>query len=178
MNNVIALRPAPSLAEQLWNMAPSLMRSRSGRTEVEKAIRSIKGEIAASELVGAFERYLAECPDYKRYRMGTCAAGPPGLHRWIRNRRWEAWLPDVAASLWGQASRATLTGTPDNPIRSALVQALGEGFVRSYIDPYPLVDGVLIVPEGKLTARARLLENRDNLRAAGVRAMRATCEPK
>jgi len=66
----------------------------------------------------------------------------------------------------------TLTG-PENALRDRLVQALGEGFVRSYIDPYELVDGVLIVPEGKLTARAKLLENRDRLRAAGLVSMRA-----
>lgn len=174
MTNVVALRPEPSLAERLWNAAPSLMRSRSGRTEVEKAVRAIKGEISPDALFGAFERYLAECPDYKRFRMGVNAAGPPGLHRWIRNRRWEAWVveksPTPHAPTMNGDSRSV--STPDNPIRTALVQALGEGFVRSYIDPFEMRDGVLIVPEGKLTARAKLLENRDKLRAAGVRAMK------
>jgi len=49
---------------------------------------------------------------------------------------------------------------------------LGEGFVRSYIDPFEMRDGVLIVPEGKLTARSKLLENRDRLRACGLVSMR------
>jgi hypothetical protein len=170
-SNVVALRPTASLAERLWNAAPSLMRSRSGRTEVEKAVRAIKGEISPDALFAAFERYLAECPDYKRFRMGTNAAGPPGLHRWIRGRRWEAWQPSAPGSEAG-APQGVVLEQPNNPIRTALVQALGEGFVRSYIDPFPIVDGVLIVPEGKLTARAKLLENRHRLRAAGLVSMR------
>ena len=171
MTNVVALRPTASLAERLWNAAPSLMRSRSGRTEVEKAVRAIKGEISPDALFAAFERYLAECPDYKRFRMGTNAAGPPGLHRWIRNRRWEAW-PTEITPIQNHASVPGRGEGPDNPIRTALVQALGEGFVRSYVDPYEIRDGVLIVPENKLTARSKLLENRDKLRAAGLVSMR------
>lgn len=170
--NVHILHPKPRLSEELWTLAPSLMRSRSSRTEVEKAVRAIRGEIDAGELVGAFERYLSECPDYKRYRMGTNGAGPCGLHRWIRNRRWEAWLPESGVLSPPSLPRCVGERQPDNTIRQALVQALGDGFVRSYIDPFELIDGVLIVPEGKLTARARLLEKRDVLRAAGVRAMR------
>ncbi len=172
MTNVVALRPTASLAERLWNAAPSLMRSRSGRTEVEKAVRAIKGEISPDALFGAFERYLAECPDYKRFRMGTNAAGPPGLHRWLRNRRWESWLVAERPANPPDNPRGG-SQSADNTIRQALVQALGEGFVRSYIDPFEMRDGVLIVPEGKLTARAKLLENRDRLRAAGLVSMRA-----
>jgi len=179
VSNVVALRPEPSVSEALWNAAPSPMRERSSRTEVEKAVRAIKKEIAASELLSAFHRYLAEDGDVRRWRAGTNSAGPPGLHRWIRNRRFEAWLTSsVNPTDHASTSRIGQQSEQENALRDRLVQALGEGFVRSYIDPYELVDGVLIVPEGKLTARARLLENREALRACGLKSMRATCEPK
>jgi hypothetical protein len=166
------LHAEPSVAQQLWKLAPSLMRSRSSQTETEKACKAVKGEIAASELVGAFQRYLSEDPDYARHRAGNNPAGPPALHRWIRGHRWEAWLtPSVNSGGHAEAATDSLNNA-DNPIRTALVQALGEPFVRSYVDPYEIRDGVLIVPENKLTARAKLLENRDKLRAAGLVSMR------
>jgi hypothetical protein len=171
MTNVVALRPEPSAFQIAWSEAPTLMRTRSSTKDAAKAWRDAAKEAGGPEaLLGAFRRYLAEDPDYRRFRMGASAAGPPGFHRWLKWGRWEAWL--VTAN----ASPSELCNGPgrdqDNPIRTALVQALGEGFVRSYIDPFPIVDGVLIVPEGKLTARARLLENRDKLRAAGLVSMR------
>jgi len=170
VSNVVALRPEPSAFQIAWSEAPTLMRTRSSTKDAAKAWRDAAKEAGGSEaLLGAFRRYLAEDPDYRRFRMGTSAAGPPGFHRWLKWGRWEAWLVDNHTP---RDATVTLTG-PENALRDRLVQALGEGFVRSYIDPYELVDGVLIVPEGKLTARAKLLENRDRLRAAGLVSMRA-----
>jgi len=169
---VVQLHPAKSVGERLWSLAPDIMRKRSSRTETDKeAVRAAKAAGGGDVLVAAFEAFLAGDDDYRRYRMGTNGAGPPGLARWLKWGRWEAWVADLQDRRMPSLPVRPGTGD-DNPIRAALVQALGEPFVRSYVDPYELVDGVLIVPEGKLTARAKLLENRESLRVCGVRAMR------
>ena len=150
-----------------------MMRTRSSTKDAAKAWRDAAREAGGPEaLLGAFRRYLAEDPDYRRFRMGTSAAGPPGFHRWLKWGRWESWLVAERPTSPPDNPRGG-SQSADNTIRQALVQALGEGFVRSYIDPFEMRDGVLIVPEGKLTARAKLLENRDKLRAAGLVSMRA-----
>jgi hypothetical protein len=163
---VVQLHPPRSVAAQLWEAAPPLMRTRSSVSAVEKAVKAVLKDAGGPDaLLAAFKRYLEEDPDLKAHREGKNHAGPQGLHRWLNGRhgrKWECWLEPVEPE------------TPENtdPVRAALVASLGEGFVKSYVDPYEIRDGVLIVPENKLTARARLLENRDKLRAAGLVSMR------
>lgn len=118
-------------------------------------------------------RYLAEDRDLKRGDHGA-----PGLHTWLADDRWKAWLPVGQATPSDAARRVAATAVfPDAELRAAVAASADEAFARSYLDPagWDAERKVLTPRTGaareRLQARVgRLLSGRGvTLAAAGVR---------
>lgn len=128
--NASSVRSVPDDAFTLaWKAYPALGRSRSKSQAKTKPIWRSAAAAAGGEdrLLAAVRRYLAEDTTHK----GEC--GPPAFDRWLRDGRWEHWLPGAG----GETSTTTLEAVFDGPtqIRAWASEHHGEPYARSYIDP-------------------------------------------
>lgn len=126
------VRPVPDDAFTLaWKAYPALGRSRSKSQAKTKPIWRAAANSAGGDdrLLAAVRRYVAEDTTHK----GEC--GPPAFDRWLRDGRWEHWLPGGtdADQASGPAPAAVFDGPPD--IRAWTADRLGEPYARSYVDP-------------------------------------------
>lgn len=136
----------PSDFEAAWKAYPHV----KGRSSKSKSLgywRRLSAPRRAL-LPAAIARYAKE----GREPREDC--GAPAMERWLRDTRYLDWLEasQVAASTW--------TGPPE--IRTALADALGEEFARSYLDPCAWQD----VPERGVIPRTNL--GADKLRKSAL----------
>lgn len=130
--NASYVRPVPDDAFTLaWKAYPELGRSRSKSQAKTKPIWRAAAKSAGGDdrLLAAVRRYVAEDTTHK----GEC--GPPAFDRWLRDGRWEHWLPTWtgADQASGPAPAAVFDGPPD--IRAWTAEHHGEPYARSYVDP-------------------------------------------
>jgi len=93
-----------------WSVLPKTMQARAGKkAKVWPEWRSAASQIGEERLLAALKRYLAEDPDYLR---GT---GGPGAHSWLKDGKWEHWMPST-----GGQTGATAKRFPDATIRAAV----------------------------------------------------------
>lgn len=80
--------------ELLWKLTPDVSRKRSSRKELATAIRALKGKHHPADLAYA----LKECiDDPQMVRDGHKYL--PAIHRWIRDGRYESFLPKSTSLL-------------------------------------------------------------------------------
>jgi uncharacterized protein YdaU (DUF1376 family) len=119
------VRQAPNAAkddgfERAWKAFPPLGRQRSKSQAKTLPIwrEAAKAAGGAERLANAVARYVREDATHK----GEC--GPPAFDRWLRDGRWEHWLPDSNAPNGGgsamspeliAARRALLQQAPESP---------------------------------------------------------------
>jgi uncharacterized protein YdaU (DUF1376 family) len=130
--NASSVRSVPDDAFMLaWKAYPALGRSRSKSQAKTKPVWRAAATAAGGEdrLLAAVRRYLAEDTTYK----GDC--GPPAFDRWLRDGRWEHWLP--GATVGSDAATPAPAAVFDGPeqVRAWVADHLGEPYARSYIDP-------------------------------------------
>jgi hypothetical protein len=100
--------------------------ARTSRTDPEAAAERwaelVDGGVSDADLAAAARAALAEDLDFKR-------RGPPGLQRWLGEKKFVAWLGR------GPAAVAERTRFADETVRCAIVGAKGEGWAASWLDP-------------------------------------------
>ena len=115
-------------------------------------------------LLAALKRFLREKPEKDGYTH-------PGLSVWLNQQRCDHWLEAVEKEVKRAAKEES---HPFPQVRSALVERLGEPFVRSYIDPARMFssgDRILITPATDY-GRRKLEEVKGALKASGIFGMR------
>lgn len=97
--------------QAFWLASGPQMRTRASQEKVWPEWRRVSGETGPEALIAALKRYMAEDKDYLR---GT---GGPGLHSWLKDGRWEHWLPSAGPA------RPSMTAKrfPDEAIRAAVL---------------------------------------------------------
>jgi hypothetical protein len=99
--------------------------SQNSRTNPEAAAAAWDGVVGAGvdpeRLAAAAMAALADDPDFKR-------RGPPGLQRWLAEKRYIGWLDRPA-------SAAQPKTFPDVDLRAAMVFDKGEAWTASWLDP-------------------------------------------
>lgn len=100
---VVHVDQSEEYSERIWKAATQPMRDRSTCREVLQAIKAVSRKISARDLLEALEAYVARDKDVR------AGIGQPGLHRWIKAERWDAWrdqsvkAPAMTADRWLQA---------------------------------------------------------------------------
>jgi hypothetical protein len=122
-------------------------------------------EVGEARLLAAVMACAAD-PDPKRGDHGY-----PGLHRWLHEKRYRAYLPAVGGG--GRGAGAGLGGrTPFGgpaEVRAAVVEAGGEAFAASFLDPAGW-DGArrVVIPKTSIAAERLRRSVGPALRALGV----------
>lgn len=106
-----------------WKAATEQGRKRSSQKQAWAEWRKATTVVPAAELAASMPRYVAGDEDCKR-------TGGPGLHLWLRGRKFEHWIG--AGTVGGEEAAATFDGPP--ALRASVVEVLGEAFARSWID--------------------------------------------
>lgn len=114
-----------------WKTYPALGRTRSKSQAKTKPIWQAAAKAAGGEepLLAAVRRYVVEDQTHK----GEC--GPPAFDRWLRDGRWEHWLPGGVGSVDEKVDTPAALFDGPAQIRQWAVDRHGEPFARSYIDP-------------------------------------------
>lgn len=146
-----------------WALLPATMKTRSdSRAKLRPLWDSHAKRLGGQDvLLGALRAYLKGDKDLPK-------SGGPGLQVWLRAERYDHWLEAENSVVIQDDDRPKLC----EPFRSRLVELCGEGWVISYVDMCNLDGTVLVVPEGKLTAMAKIRENARQMKAAGLTAVR------
>lgn len=136
--------------ETVWNAYPETGKAATNRERSRRAWDAALTDAEPVVVLEGVRRFAAS----KAARVGG-GARVPSLHRWLNERRWEAWatpgdLPSTAAR-W--------EGPPE--LRAAVVAAKGEAFARSWLDPCrfrspPGPDARPMLLTGSTLARDRL----------------------
>jgi hypothetical protein len=130
-----------------WDACPDRMRKRSESREKTWPIwRDQAAKAGGGALLrGAHAAYLRGDDDLKR-------TGGPGFHLWLKEGRWEHWIPKATAA----ATISTVwTGPPE--LRNAVVRETSGDFARSYLDTSIWQDGALVPRTGYAADKLRRL---------------------
>ena len=142
--------------DDAWQARSGQMRRRGdGLEKTRKVWNKAAAKVGHARLLEALKRYLRE------EKEPTC--GYPGLSVWLNGERYDHWLPDEAA--------VAKIERPPYPQRPALLLALGEPFVVSYIDPATIHPDGFITPATEY-AKGKLRERGRDLKAAGLVGIR------
>ncbi len=142
--------------DEAWALRAGQMRKRGdGQDKTRKLWNRHAAKVGQERLLEALRGYLRE----KEPTCGFC-----GLSVWLNGEKYDHWLPSAEA--------VAKIERPPYPQRPALIEALGEPFVVSYIDP------AVIHPDGWITpatgyAKGKLVEKGRELKAAGLVGIRA-----
>ena len=148
--------PKVSTFDDAWALRKGQMRTRGdGREKTRKLWDKAAGKVGSARLLEALRRYLRE------EKEPTC--GYPGLSVWLNGERYDHWLPSDEAP--------AIVAGQQYPQRSALLEALGEAFVLSYLDPCTFESDGFIIPRTEY-ARKKLLEVKHVLKQCGIAGMR------
>jgi hypothetical protein len=162
MGAVVIAFPEPPLKSEentfveAWALRAGQMRKRGdGQDKTRKLWNRHAAKVGQERLLEALRGYLRE----KEPTCGFC-----GLSVWLNGEKYDHWLPSAEA--------VAKIERPPYPQRPALIAALGEPFVVSYIDP------ATIHPDGWITpateyAKGKLRERGRDLKAAGLVGIRA-----
>lgn len=143
--------------DEAWACRAGQMRRRGdGSEKTRKLWNKAAAKIGHARLLEALKRYLRE------EKEPTC--GYPGLSVWLNGERYDHWLPDEAA--------VAKVERPPYPQRPALLAALGEPFVVSYLDPATIHDDGWITPATGY-AKGKLVEKAASLKASGIMGIRS-----
>lgn len=161
-DNVVHL-PAreASTFEQAWACRAGMMKKRGdGSDKTRKLWEKHAKKVGSARLLEALKRYLRE------EKEPQC--GYPGLSVWLNGERYDHWMPTSETVHDPSRPSAALAA---EPYRSKLILALGEPFVRSYVDPAEITDDGWIIPRTGM-ARDKLMEQKNALKAAGLVGIR------
>lgn len=146
----------PSTFDQGWAARTGMMKKRGdGSDRTRKLWEKAAKKVGSARLLASLKRYIRE------EKEPTC--GYPGLSVWLNGERYDHWLPDDSAAVQRQS--------PTYPQRAALVVALGEPFVKSYLDSGSFHGDGFFTP-GTETAMRKLEEIKGVLKAAGIAGFR------
>lgn len=106
-----------------WKAATDHGRKRSSQAKAWAEWRKAVKVLPGAELAATMPRYVAGDEDCKR-------TGGPGLHLWLRDRKFEHWTG--VASAGAAVPAAIFDGPP--ALRDSVVKLLGEPFARTWID--------------------------------------------
>lgn len=152
----------PSTFEDGWNARQGMMKKRGdGKDKTRKLWDRHAKKVGSARLLEALKRYLRE------EKEPTC--GYPGLSVWLNGERYDHWTVDDRVRS-GDPSAHNRPTTPE-ALRFDLVSALGESFVRSYLDPCTFHEDDYITPASGV-AMKKLIEKASVLKAAGVAGIR------
>ena len=143
--------------DEAWACRAGQMKKRGdGLDKTRKLWNKAAAKVGHARLLEALKRYLRE------EKEPTC--GYPGLSVWLNGERWDHWLPNEAA--------VAKIERPPYPQRPALLEALGEPFVVSYIDPATIhADGWITPATG--FAKGKLVDKAASLKASGIMGIRS-----
>lgn len=150
--------PKVSTFAEGWDARKGQMRTRGdGKEKTRKIWAKAEGKVGSARLLEALRRYLRE------EKEPTC--GYPGLSVWLNGERYDHWLRPAEVQSLSACTLAPAT------YRASIVIALGEDFVRSYLDPCTFLEDGWIIPRTD-TARKKLREVGAVLKAAGIAGLR------
>lgn len=163
MDNVVKLPiREPSTFEEGWACRDGMMKKRGdGKDKTRKLWERHAKKVGSAALLSALKRYLRE------EKEPTC--GRPGLSVWLNGERYDHWLEHSVSGSSNESS-GPRAQTPE-PLRSKALSLLGEGFVRSYLDPCTFHEDGYITPATGF-AMKKLMEKASVLKAAGVAGLR------
>lgn len=151
--------PKVSTFDDAWALRKGQMRTRGdGREKTRRLWDKAAGKVGSSSLLEALRRYLRE------EKEPTC--GYPGLSVWLNGERYDHWLSSQA-----EYSPCMPKSICPERLRTGLIEALGETFVLSYLDPCTFESDGFIIPRTEY-ARKKLLEVKHVLKACGIAGMR------
>lgn len=144
--------------QDAWACRAGQMRKRGdGLEKTRKLWDRHAAKVGHSRLLEALKAYLRE----KEQTSGFC-----GLSVWLNGEKYDHWLTDNQ-SPESQEPRNRLS----EPHRQLAVDALGEPFVISYLDPCTLNPDGWITPATGY-AKGKLMEKGRELKAAGLVGIR------
>lgn len=117
---------------------PSTGLKRTNFAEAFERWPEAAAEVGEARLLAAVMACVAD-PEVRRGDHGY-----PGLHRWLREKRYRAYLPAVGPGAKGSGAplRAAFAGPPE--LRASFVAAHGEAAAVSWLDRCGWGEGVLI----------------------------------
>lgn len=146
----------PSTFDQGWVARQGAMKTRGlGKEPTRKLWEREAKRVGSAALLEALKRFLREKPEKDGYTH--C-----GLSVWLNQQRADHWLvePEKASC------------TRQYPLRKALSEALGESFVRSYLDPCQFTEDNHIIPATEF-AKKKLIEKASVLKSCGLVGIRS-----
>lgn len=148
----------PSTFDEAWSCREGAMRTRGLGMELTRKLWNKKAAKAGHRvMLEALKRNLREKPEKDGYTH--C-----GLSVWLNQERWELW-PCQSDRLSNVPSQSLYEG------RNHLISALGEPFVRSYLDPCTFHEDGFITPATEYAMR-KLVEQKGALKQAGIIGIR------
>lgn len=134
--------------EAVWSAYPETGKAATNRERSRRAWDAALADAEPAVVLEGVRRFAAS----KAARVGG-GARVPSLHRWLNERRWEAWTSSVASP-----AAAAWSGPED--LRAAVVLEKGDGFARSWLDPCRYEPSANPAVAGRLIAASRLARDR------------------
>lgn len=151
----------PSTFDAAWACRAGMMKKRGdGSDKTRKLWDRAAKKVGSLRLLDALKRFLREEKEP--------ACGYPGLSVWLNGERYDHWMEQNCDLL--SPSPSPTSKTPE-AYRNLLIDALGEPFVRSYLDPCTFHDDGYITPRTSY-AKDKLSEVRSALKAVGIAGFR------
>jgi hypothetical protein len=150
--------------EDAWSLLPSTMKTRSLSRAKLKPIWD-----GHAKRVGGQDRLLGALRAYLKGDKDLPKSGGPALDRWLKWEKYDHWLEGDNSVVSDNSGQIGVMKFPE-PMRSLVVKATDEGWVRSYLDPCTYEDGWIRPKNG--FAGSKLKEKAGILKAAGIAGMR------
>lgn len=158
-DNVVQIVREASTFDAAWQARQGMMKKRGdGSDKTRKLWERHSKKVGSARLLEALKRYLRE------EKEPQC--GFPGLSVWLNGERYDHWLSNT-----GQSEPAARLAQAPAHIREKIIQALGEPFALSYLDPCTFHEDGYVTPRTSY-AKEKLMEQRHALKAAGIAGIR------
>jgi len=155
--------------DDAWAILPQTMRTRSFSRDKLRPLWA-----SHAKKIGGFDVLLSRLKAYLAGDKDLPRSGGPGLQKWLSDQRYDHWGDDASCSLFAVSEETQRVKFENAEIRAKIVLALGEAFVRSYIDQCGLLDegsGPILLVKSS-TAASRLREKGQELKALGLYGIR------
>lgn len=147
MGSVVAFKPReevePSTFEAAWKLLPDTMRRRS-----QSKARTVAAWNREAQRLGGQEELLQRLKTYLRDDKDLPRSGGPGFHILLQSGRLDHWVPM-------QQTPAFMDAFPHPGARRSVMEARGEAFCRSYLDPCEIEGTTLIARTDFAIAKLR-----------------------